>query len=208
MYISGIGWIPVEVTGSANFTPPDMSKKPIVIKAYSASKQYDGLPCGTWENDKYSIVYGTLMPGHTLSVTVNETGRDAKAPGTYANEITQAVIYDENGKDVTKEYYTTVLVDGETTVKKRKLTIGVCSASKVYDGLPLTCDQWYILSGSLPPNTVLTMSGLPSITNIGTEKNEPLNVRIYEHDSNGNQTLVNNCYEITVISGTLKVTEE
>lgn len=208
IYLSGLGWVPVEVTGSDAFELPDSNKKPLVIRAYSASKQYDGMPCGTWENDKYSIVYGKLKPGHTIKVTVSEGGAMIKTPGVYKNMITQVVVYDENGKDVTKEQYVVVCLDGETIVKKRKITIRTGSAEKVYDGQPLSCEEWYVSSGSLPPNTTLTLNKMKTLSVVGTVANRPDEILVYEHLENGTQILVNDYYEISFIYGTLTVLKE
>ncbi len=203
IYFESLGWIPVEVTGSGFGAAG--TKTEISIKAYSATKEYDGKMFSEWNSEKIVVTNGQLLPGHTMKVQLHE-GRYHTTPGVYANEIASVKIYDSNGEDVTNKYYKVSYKDGEMTIKKRALVIQLGSASKKYDGTPLKCDEWRLVSGTILPNTEIRVETLTEITDVGTAMNEILHLYVYE-TKDGVTRDVSSCYDIKVLAGTLKITE-
>ena len=121
------------VTGELIVTP-----HPITVQSPNAQKTYDGAPiaCGTPE-----LTAGELMNGHTITYVPTCTMVLAgKVFNTFAVEIKDA-----QGRNVTHNY-TVTTVFGELTVFPRKVTVRTESAAKDYDGEPLVCDEWEVVS--------------------------------------------------------------
>ncbi len=213
IYLDGIGWIPVEVTGGGGFggdsggSDPPQELPQIWIASYSANKIYDGKPFGEWVGDKVNLIKGQLLPGHTMTVTVSEEGKNAVNVGIYYNRITKVVILDEAGNDVTAQY-SILYREGTMNIEARPVTIQLGSAEKVYDGKPLTCDTWTVVSGNLLEDHLLTLKYLSSITIVGTADNTAKNVAIQYTDPNGKRQYVTQNYKITILPGTLTVLPE
>ena len=203
IFLNGIGWVPVEVTGSSfDDFPLDNGKQNVVISAYSASKEYDGNPFGEWTHDVCNILKGSLLPGHTMTVTIYEEGRYNSLPGKYLTKITKVVIRDENGKDVTSSY-NVIAKDGSMVIEKRKLTVQIGSATKAYDGTPLTSDKWWIVNGSLLPDHQLNITITSKIDKIGILPNKASDAKVYQNSKN-----ISSYYDITILPGTLEITSE
>lgn len=203
IYFENLGWVPVEVTGSG--TGVAGTKIELTVNAYSATKEYDGKIFSEWNSEKVVITKGMLLPGHTMKVELME-GRYHTTPGVYQNEIVSAKIYDSTGTDVTNKYYKLKLVDGEMVIRKRNIVIQLGSASKKYDGTPLKCEEWRLVSGTLLPNTDIFVETSSQITDVGKILNAIMHVYVYE-TKNGVTTDVSSCYEITVLTGYLEITE-
>ena len=203
VYFDFLGWVPVEVTGYGEGSPN--SKMELIVNAYSATKEYDGKIFSEWNSEKVVITKGNLLPGHTMKVLLAE-GRYNIAPGVYENRITDIRIYDADGNDVTDRDYSLRIVNGQMTIKKRKIVIQLESASKKYDGTPLKCEEWRLVSGTILPNTSIYVETSTQITDVGKISNRILHVYVYEA-KNGGSTEVSSCYEITVLPGYLEITE-
>ena len=204
VYIDGIGWIPVEVTPGISTS---IGKKQVTVAPYSASKIYDGLPFSKWNKQNYNILEGSLFPGHTIKVTIKEEDANATNAGTYINTITKVVIYDENGKDVTKELYDVKLQTGTRTILQRQIFIRTDSASKVFDGTPLTCNTWSLI-GHLLEMDELRVIFPEGITKPSAISNKPAEISVLQKNANGKYIDVTNNYEITVVPGKLFITSE
>ena len=203
VYFDFLGWVPVEVTGYGEGAPN--SKMELIVNAYSATKEYDGKIFSEWNSEKVVITKGNLLPGHTMKVSLAE-GRYNIAPGVYENRITDIRIYDADGNDVTDRDYSLRIVNGQMTIKKRNIVIQLGSASKKYDGTPLKCEEWRLVSGTLLPNTDIFVETSSQITDVGKILNAIMHVYVYE-TKNGVTTDVSSCYEITVLTGYLEITE-
>ena len=204
IYFKDLGWVPVEVTGSGNGVAG--TKIELHVSAYSATKEYDGKIFSEWNSEKVVITKGILLPGHTLKVELSE-GRYNSAPGVYSNRITGIKVYDSNGKDVTDKYYRLSYRDGTMTIKKRRLVIQLGSASKQYDGTPLRCEEWRLVSGTVLPNTEIRIETLAEITDVGTITNGSARIYVYETRNGILYDDITDCYEITVLPGRLEITE-
>ncbi len=208
VYLDGFGWVPVEVTGSSlSGFNPENNKVTVAVSAYSASKEYDGQPFSDWEQYRY-MLEGTLISGHTMEVYMTDNGVKETTPGTYTNIISRVIIYDENGADVTNKLYNVIKINGTMTIQKRKITVTTGSASKVYDGEALICEDWWITSGSLLPNHTLSLK-FNSIIDVGTVKNQVISYAVHLTDDKGSiRDDISKYYDIRFNYGTLKVTKE
>ncbi|MBO5929389.1 MAG: hypothetical protein J6Q42_05160, partial [Clostridia bacterium] len=166
----------------------------IVFSSANAEAVYSGDPLTAkdWE-----ITSGELLDGHTAKVIVS--GKQTTV-GSSENSIS-ATIVDANGADVT-DYYKIEYQPGMLRVFHRKLQIMGNSATKSYDGTPLTCQQYTIVSGELPAGHSVIPTYPSSITNVGTVDNT---ISAIIKDANGNDVTAN--YEIVTISGALTVTK-
>jgi len=169
---------------------------PLTITAASATKMYDGTPL---TNAGYSITAGSLNTGHSL-VSVTVTGAQTVA-GTAANVPRAAIIHDGSGHDVTDQYAITY-ANGTLTVTPRPITITAASATKVYDGTPLTNAGYSITAGSLADGDALvSVTVVGSRTEVGSTNNVPSAATI----TNGRAEDVTASYAITYAPGTLTV---
>ena len=177
------------ILGTLVITP-----RPLTIETESARKVYDGTPL---TKDGYEITSGTLAPNQTITAMVIGTITNV---GTVSNEI-DVLVTDVMGVDTTHNYEITRVL-GTLEITLRPLTIETGSASKVYDGTPLTKDGYEITSGTLAPNQNATITIIGTITDVGIVDNE---IDIIIEDESGNITTDN--YEITRILGTLEITK-
>ncbi|MDE6869004.1 MAG: hypothetical protein K2J83_07695 [Clostridia bacterium] len=177
--------------GTLKVTP-----RPVTITAGSSEKQYDGTPlvCGTVGGDN-------LVLGHT--VTARTTGSQINV-GESANRIVSGTVFiaDRTGSDATKNY-TITLADGVLKVIPREIIVKAGNASKVYDGDPLTCELYSVVSTTpLLSGHKLTAQTSGSLTDAGKGENliVPESVRI---TSGGSDVSAN--YSVTLEGGTLTV---
>ena len=172
----------------------EVEQKTLVISSASAEAVYSGeaLTAGGWE-----ITSGELREGHTAKVIVS--GQQTSV-GSSVNTLS-ATIVDENGADVT-EYYKIEYQPGTLKVFHRSIQVLANTASKTYDGTPLTCQQYTIASGELPAGHSIVPTFAGSITDVGTVAN---NVSVIIRDAMGVDVSGN--YDITTLSGTLTVSK-
>lgn len=103
----------------------------VTLVAQSASKLYDGQPL-TRPGDV--LTYGLPADYH---IRARAEGSQTDA-GTGANVIASYAIYDNAGTDVTGHFKDIRTVSGALVVDPAPLTVWTGSASKTYDGTPLT----------------------------------------------------------------------
>ncbi|WP_026400312.1 hypothetical protein, partial [Acholeplasma equifetale] len=163
----------------------------LTIVTESITKYYDGLPV----NGGDPILMNELLPNHQFEVTYRTEVIDA---GYYTN-ISNIRIYDENYRDVMHFYEINELF-GSIVINQRPITIKTSSAEKSYDGLPLTSNQYEIISGDLIENHYLDVNFYQSITEPGFVMNS---VIVNVKNMNGN--IITNNYSISFIEGTLTV---
>ena len=174
-----------------------LGKKKLILSSASAAAVYDGNPLS---NSKWYLTEGDLKENHTLSVNV--TGVQTTV-GISENHIS-AKVYDENGADVTGEY-SIEYRPGMLNVKTRDLTLIAESAFKLYDGTPLTCDQYTMESEiSLLPGDRLDVTVEGTLTEIGEAKNRITKANVF--DQNGKDVTRN--YNVKTKDGKLLVLHE
>ena len=186
-------------TGSDSTNPSEPLTK-LTLCAFSATKVYDGKGFDAFDLERYTVLSGGLRAGHRLEVDFAIDGIPI-APGVYKNIITGCRVYNEEGEDVTASCYAIHVIGGALTILPRKITVTLGSATKIYDGKPLTCSDYWISSGSLISTHRLEVATESSILEVGQLPNEASLVRILQ----GNQDLTD-CYEITLIPGKLEIT--
>ena len=115
----------------------------IVISTASAIKEYDGSPLYVPE---YRIESAQkLLEGHSITEIVMLTSITNAYDSPAANTIASFRISDESDLDVTPNY-DIQFEYGTLVILPREITIRTGSASKDYDGTPLTCEEWKIVS--------------------------------------------------------------
>ena len=161
----------------------------IKVTADSAEKVYDGtaLTKNTYK------VEGTLVEGDALTAVVEGSITDA---GTVDNVVKSYKVMRGN-VDVTANYANIVTENGTLTVTKRDVTLTSATASKTYDGTPLTNDK--VTAEGFVRGEGATYNVTGSQTNVGTSDND------FTYTLNNNTKADN--YNITVVKGTLTVTK-
>ncbi len=170
----------------------------ITITSDDNSKLYDGTPL---TDDGYRVTAGTVPSGHSITaIDIIGTITDA---GSVPNSIDgETIVIMMGSRDVT-DCYEITLIDGTLTVRPRKITITADSATKRYDGTPLS-DPDYSLSGDgIAPNQTLECRTSGERTEVGTEPNIIVMSELAVKDALGRDVTKN--YEITVNDGTLTV---
>ena len=171
----------------------EVTKKTVTITADSDTKVYDGSPL-----TKDSFINTALATGDTIeSVTV--TGSQTVV-GESDNVPSEAKILNNAGQDVTANYDITY-ANGTLKVTKKAVTITAGSATKAYDGTPLTKDS-YTNTALAEGDSIESVTVTGSRTFFGTSDNVPSEAAIKNEageDVTGN-------YEITYVNGTLTIT--
>lgn len=181
------------VDGTLEVTPNE-----ITIQSGGGKKVYDGeaLTC-----PDYEIVLGELVEGHELEIVV--TGEQINAgvgQNTFGVEIK-----DKDGNPVTHNYKINAIY-GPLEVEKRPITVRSGSASKVYDGEPLYCEDYEVVSQTniLEGHNIYVKNNGEQ-TEIG--KSENLIAEIIITDGEGEVVTFN--YDTTIHQyGVLEVREE
>ena len=137
----------------------------IVIKAASASKDYDGKPL---TNSKYTYTEGILNAHDRLDAVVEGTITDA---GTVDNVVKSYKVIDtRNGNDVTANYtFAETHENGKLTVFKKTATLTSYPATKKYDGQPLTNSK--VVQEGFVEGEGVTITSTKSITDVSSVEN-------------------------------------
>ncbi|MBR7161552.1 MAG: transglutaminase domain-containing protein, partial [Clostridia bacterium] len=154
IYLDGIGWIPVEVTGAGaggffdgggleggeyDDLPEELEISPIDV-----SKEYDGTPLVAVNEIKIpynSAIERLLSAGFTYEVVVEGSQTEI---GVSESHIVSFKIFNSNGKNVTDRFKITYN-PGEVRVTKTQVIIVLYDIQKTYDGTPLSYapdDYW------------------------------------------------------------------
>lgn len=129
--------------------------------------------------------------------------------GQTESRIVNYRIYDNFGNDVTAEFCSHTVVETFTApliVLPIKITVTTASAEKVYNAIALTKnteDDYSITSGNLIDGHTITVTIDGRQVDVGESLNTVSGIVIKDKDGND----VTDCYEITVIPGTLTVKE-
>lgn len=169
--------------------------RPVSVSTSSATKVYDGEPltCPQWQ-----IVSETgLIEGHRVERAVLPASQTEA--GVSENYVSEIVVTD-GSKDVTNNYAFTYFA-GELTVTPRTLTVRSGSASKDYDGTPLRCEEWELVSATKPiEGHTLEVYVTGERTEVGESANTVSETRLYS----GSEDVTRN-YDIKVQEGALVV---
>lgn len=135
IYIDGVGWIPVEVTGGGgNHNPPLPT---LEITPTYQSKPFDGTPLyAVNEIDIDPALSELLKQGYTYEVSVSGERTEI---GRGESEIVSFTLYDPDGKDVT-ELFKIVYHKGTLEILDsgiQLIKVYLYQLQKYYDGTPL-----------------------------------------------------------------------
>lgn len=175
------------LTGTQKVT---INRRPVTLTSATAEKVYDGTPLtdGTVTVSEMGFAQGE---GADYSVTGSQLHKGFS---------TNAFIYTLH-ENTLEENYLIKTVPGTLTVTARPLTITAGSASKQYDGTPLTRNS-YTSEGLAAGDAIQTVTVTGTITYTGSVPNVPSDAVIH----NGAGEDVTGDYEITYNNGTLTIT--
>ena len=165
---------------------------PLTLRTDSAQKTYDGRPLHA---EGWTLESGTLLKGHSLSA---KTVTSAHEVGSYKNELT-AVVTDANGTDVSYLYEFHV-IPGQLAIQAIPLYITTGSASKLYDGTPLSCNDGWVTAGTLEPGATIVPGALYLHSDVGTAENATT-FRVIDKDGKD----ISSRYQIEYNYGTLNL---
>lgn len=176
----------------------DVTKEQVKIRLHTVSKVYDGKPISYYE-DEFSVIDDK---GLTLDIKLGgELTEVGKLTYDQIRDASTYVFYDENGNDVTDNYY--LLIEGSPLeVKRRELVVTSMTATKEYDGTALASPYAWISTGMLVEGHTIEYVMSSSIIYVGAIENSIDQIII--RDSLGN--VVTDCYSIQKIIGYLVVT--
>ena len=160
--------------------------KPIEITISTGSETkpvYDGQPI---QANYSKVTEGKLLSGHKLHVEFKYADGIADV-GKWKNELSSIRILDGNGEDVTYMYECTVDAGILEITEPYTLPMQSFDAEKVYDGMPLT-NQEYVLLGELLPGHTVTGVKPVSIDLVGEEENR---LALIIADQNGRDVSAN-----------------
>jgi hypothetical protein len=143
--------------------------------------------------------YEGIYDGTAHGITVNAPD-GATVEYDVTNSFTDAGTYTVN-YTVTKPGHKTVTGSEEVVINQREITITANSASRRYNGAPLT-DSGYDLTGTVVTGEAISVEIIGSQTTVGSSDNVPTNAAIMtggEIDTTPN-------YIITYVNGKLTVT--
>ena len=147
----------------------------ITVSAELTEKEYDG------EQVTLSAeVEGTFLnEGDHIILNVCKGESDV---GSYLARC-RPRIYDKDGEDITELYQGLVAMEcGKYKISKKTIEIETGSASKVYDGDPLTCSTYELVNGSTllaGHSLIITMEGTQ--TNVGSSNNTVKTYKIVDY---------------------------
>ena len=196
------------VTGDATYTANFAENDELSITDYS----------GVYDSDWHSIAVGDVAEGSTVYYSLTQNGEDwSTTLPTFRNvTVTEgAIVYVK----VTNPDYADRTGNGTVKITERRINITADSASKTYDGTPLTANSWKLTYGTVATGeaiTSVTVTGsqitVGSCKNIATKAaimteveipdDEVLTATLVEYE----EVDATSNYIITYVEGTLTVT--
>ena len=181
------------VDGALTISP--ISEKTITVTAASGSKKYDGTPL---TNNGFSCTEGVLVPGDVLTAVVEGSATNV---GDEGKNVVKSYKVMRGGADVTGNYTFTDSVDGKLTILPRTVTLTSETASKEYDGAPLTRPDVSVTGDGFVSGEVTGITATGSVTYVSDGTVE--NTITY---TTGAAFREEN-YEITKLPGQLSITQ-
>ena len=162
------------------------------IYTVDREKIYDGTPL---TGEECIITSGRLGVGHSISILSNA---QITAVGEVENTL-EMIVVDELGENVSSLYDIHVTY-GTLRVLPREIGLSTASAQKVYDGTPLTGEDYSITYGELGAGHSIRMLSIAEITAVGEVENTPEMIVVNELGEN-----VSQFYDIQTTYGTLRI---
>ena len=151
--------------GALTISP--ISEKTITVTAASGSKKYDGTPL---TNNGFSCTEGVLVPGDVLTAVVEGSATNV---GDEGKNVVKSYKVMRGGADVTGNYTFANSVDGKLTILPRTVKLTSETASKEYDGAPLTRPDVSVTGDGFVSGEVTGITATGSVTYVsdGTVEN-------------------------------------
>ena len=179
--------------GALTISP--ISEKTITVTAASESKKYDGTPL---TNNGFSCTEGVLVPGDVLTAVVEGSATNV---GDEGKNVVKSYKVTRGGADVTGNYTFTDSVDGTLTILPRTVTLTSETASKEYDGMPLTRPDVSVTGDGFVSGEVTGITATGSVTYVSDGTVE--NTITYTTGAAFREAN----YEITKLPGKLSITQ-
>ena len=179
--------------GKLSITKREGEGKTITVTANSDEKVYDGAPL---TNNGFTHA-GALVEGDVLTAVVGGSQTDV---GSSDNVVTSYVVM-RGETDVTTSYTFGKSMIGTLTVTPVAIELTAASASKAYDGTPLTNSNYTITKGAFVDG-----EGLATVTIVGSQTLVGASANTITGHTLKDNTLAQN-YTITYQPGELKVTQ-
>ncbi len=177
-----------------------VTQEQVIIHLYELTKFYDGTPL-SYAPDDYYI---TKIPaGHTLQFELSGSLTNAGEFDKMQLLDLPYKILDQNGADVTDNFYLNIEGDG-MKIFQSNILLTAASETKIYDGVPLSNSDYKITLGSLVEGHTLSVKVEGSITNVGTTENRISKTTVT--DADGNDVTKN--YLIQTKTGVLEILPE
>ena len=164
----------------------------LVFSSDSAESAYNAEPL---KASGWRLISGKLKEGHTVKASTYGSQTEV---GISENSLS-VEIFDENNVNVTEEYQIELKL-GKIKVNPRTLRILTGSATKEYDGNPLECQSYQIISGSLVKGHTLAVEYGIKRTEVGVSENTVV-AKVLD-----GKTEVSSNYAVEIINGKLTVT--
>ena len=142
---------------------PNNDKPIIEIKVIDIKKTYTGEVIKP-NNDDYYVVSNNLEAGSYIDIIIQGEITDVGIERTYILK-SNLRIYNKDNIDITNNYNVVAYL-GSLEVTKRQITIMTESNEKIYDGIALTSNTYYISIGSLVENHVIEVEMTSSIIEV------------------------------------------
>ena len=143
------------IDGYVTITPIETE---IVITANSASKKYDGTPL---TDDGFIFTEGVLVKGDVLTAVVEGSATNV---GDEGKNVVKSYKVMRGDVDVTGNYTFGNSIDGKLTINKRTVTLTSETASKEYDGTPLTKPDVAVTGDGFVDGEVSDITATGSVT--------------------------------------------
>ena len=188
-----------EISGTVN-----ISKRSITVTPNDAIKTYDGEPLNP---ESYSVSE-ELIPTvveHTVTVEYTDSSAITNVGETVSKIKSVKIVRKDNAReiDVTESFEITT-EEGNLKVTQRPITVTSGSATKVYDGTPLTCHEYTVGDNELVNGHNIYVSFTGTITDPGPAADNTFTVRI--EDASQKNVIEN--YDVSLEFGSLTVTNE
>lgn len=167
-----------------------VTKRYITLQSESKGKVYDGTPLTSSE---LALKKGSFVKGDVLHVM----GENSIIEVGGMENVLSYYISDSSGADVT-DYYQVTYNTGILQIRPQTVTIKTSSATKTYDGSPLSLSEWSIVNGSFGSDENVYLD-FPALDTVGKIENKPTMVVVT--DAQGKE--ITSRYNIKFSSGSL-----
>ena len=176
-----------------------IDKKPLLIYTYNEKKTYNG------KTHDVSICYDVegLVDNDELALNVTCDGIGV-GYHKYDVDIENITIKNKEGRNVLEDYSITFINEANLQITQRRITLTRVDKEKIYDGTPLSSNEFEVTSGSIVEGQHAVVTSNDSVTNV---VDSPLRHKIATSKILEDNTLIDKThnYAITHRRGSLKI---